>query len=209
MRYVPERCAIVEFGRRLYKRGLIAGPEGNLTVRVADGFLCTPSGASKGFLSADRVLLVSDQGRVIEGEGRPTSELSMHLAIYRARPDVGAIVHAHPPHALAFALTAEAFPEGVLSEVEVLLGPVAVVPYALPGSEELGRLVASSMPPPTSTALLQSHGAVTLGTSLEDAWKRMEVLEAACRGIWLAQQLGDVRKLPPDAVARLRQQYTF
>ncbi len=209
MRFVRERLEIVAICQRLYNRQLIAGPEGNVSVRVGDLVLCTPSGKCKGFLSAADLVVVDLAGGVVEGHERPTSELSMHLALYRARQDVAAIVHAHPPFATAFALTGTGLPDGLLSEVELFLGPVVRVPYRLPGSTALAEQVRRCMPAPVSTALLQNHGAVTLGPTLERAWQRMEVLEAACRAIWYALPLNKPKTLPKSAIASLRRRYTF
>ncbi len=203
MRYVRERNEIVAVCRRLYERHLISGPEGNVSVRVDESVLTTPSGRCKGYLSAADVVLVDLQGRVIEGQERATSELPMHLAIYDARPDVRAVVHAHPPSVLAISLSREPLPERALAESIVLLGPVPRVPFELPGSRELGHKVAAALGPSSTVAILENHGAVAVGRTLEEAWMRMETLAAVCQAIWMARLLGKVHELPDDAVARL------
>jgi len=207
MQYIAERCLITEICRRLYEKDLIRGPEGNVSVRVdADRILATPSGQCKGFVSAGELVLVDLEGQVLEGHRPPSSELPMHLALYRARADVRAVVHAHPPAVLAYSLSRQPLPEKLLPETVLLLGQIARVPPHLPGSDALAQAVAEALRAPQSTALLENHGAVTVGHSLEEAWQRMEVFEAACRAAWMATQLGPLHPLPKPILEALRPQ---
>ncbi len=203
MEFIRERCEIVEICRRLYDRGLISGPEGNVSVRLAAAILTTPAGCCKGFLSAADVVAVDDQGRPVGGSGRPTSELPMHLAIYRARDDVGAIVHAHPPAVVALSLARKSIPRHALAESIAVLGEVARVEFELPGSAELGSRVAEALGPAGRAAILEHHGAVTVGRTLQEAWLRMETLAAVCQTIWMAHAVGEIHELPQAAVQRL------
>jgi len=195
------RSAIVEVGRRLYARGLIAGSEGNVSVRCGDGLLVTPGGACKGFLTPGDVVATDLEGRPRDG-GRATSEILMHAAVYRRRADVAAVVHAHPPVATGFAVAGLALDRPVLAEPVVILGPVPVVPFGIPSSADLAAEVAAA----TGAAhalLLANHGALTVGETLERAWERMEVLEQYARITLVARALGGEREIGREGVAAL------
>lgn len=189
--------------RQLAARGLIAGQDGNLSVRLgADRYLVTPAGQIKALVGAADMVEVDGSGRVRRGRRKPTSELDLHLRILRRRPDVGAVVHAHPPAATGFAVAGEGFETFVLPELIFLIGRVPVVPYATPGTPELGERVEPYLDG-HDAFLLANHGAVTLGPTLDAAWIRMESLEHAARIILAARLLGRVTELTPSAVAAL------
>ncbi len=195
--------AIVVAGARLVAAGLIAGKDGNISVRLdADLFLVTPAGVGKGRMIEGDLIRVDLNGRVVSSVGRPSTELAVHLAIYRARPDVMAVVHAHPPTATGFALAGEDFMAPLLPEIILGLGGVPLVPYAIPGSEALAtnveRIVRTH-----DALLLANHGAVTLGSTLELALERMEILEHAARIILTARLLGRVNQLTPEQLQAL------
>lgn len=193
-------CAV---GRRLMERGLIAGAEGNIAVRLdADRVLVTPAGRAKGALAADDLVEVDLAGRRVRGAGRASSELDMHLTILRARPDVRAVVHAHPPTATGMALAGQVPDGGVLPEVIVSLGSVPIVPYGQPGSPELAERLRPYLAG-HDALLLANHGAVTMGPTLDAAHFRMESLEQAARIVLVARLLGRVEALAPEDVARL------
>ena len=201
------RREIVEIGRRVYDRFFIAANDGNISARLDldDGaMLVTPTGVSKGFMTSGDILKVSLEGEVLAAsEGRRlTSETPMHLAIYRARADVGAVLHTHAPAATAFALTGVRLDEPMLPEVIVFTGPVAMVPYALPGSEELPRAMAPFLAG-HDVFLLGNHGVVTLGRTLEEAYFQTERLELFARIQLAALALGPASVLPPKEVAKL------
>ncbi len=199
-----EREALVRVCHALAARGLIAGQDGNVSVRIAAGrLLVTPAGFAKGWLDPDDLVETSLDGAVLAGRHRPSSELGLHLAAYRARSDARAVVHAHPVTATAFALVGETIPDGVLAELMLTVGPVALVPYAQPGTEELGKLASSAFL--THDALLLAHhGAVTLGRTLDEAHFSMESLEHGARMIQLARHLGGVVTLDAAACEALR-----
>lgn len=187
---------ICEVGRRLWARSLVAANDGNISVRLRDGrILCTPSGVSKGFLGDDDWVITDARGEKWGGRQNPSSELKMHVAIYGARPQVGAVVHAHPPHATAFAVAGLAVPERVLPEIDVLLGRVAQVPYIAPGTQELADAVGAEAASGANAILLGNHGATTCGVGLEEAWLRMESLDQCCRILLNARGLGDWRRM--------------
>ena len=195
---------IVLVCRRLYERGLVAGPDGNVSVRQEDGsILVTPSGLSKVDVTPDDLVVVTLDGRVREGRHAPSSELRMHLRIYQRRPDVDAVVHAHPPAATGFAVAGEAFVAPVLPEVILQLGEVPLVPYATPGSDAL----ADAFEPFLASHdgfLMANHGATTVAPTLTTALQRMESLEHAARILLAARALGRVNELSAADVRSLR-----
>jgi L-fuculose-phosphate aldolase len=204
----PEReaagVAIVRVCRRLYERGLVAGPDGNVSVRLGDGsILVTPSGMSKVDVTVDDLVRVSGDGEVLDGRRAPSSELRMHLRIYARRRDVLAVVHAHPPTATGFAVAGESFVAPVLPEVILQMGEVPIVSYATPGSAAL----ADSFEPYLDghdAFLMANHGATTVGATIELAHQRMESLEHAARIVLTARLLGNVNELSAADVEALR-----
>lgn len=198
------REAIVLVCRRLYDRGLVAGPDGNVSVRRDDGtVLVTPTGLSKVDVTPDDLVVVSLEGRVREGRRAPSSELRMHLRIYQRRPDVRAVVHAHPPAATGFAVAGEAFVAPVLPEVILQLGEVPLVPYATPGSDALADAFEPFLAKHDGF-LMANHGATTIAPSLATAHQRMESLEHAARILLAARALGRVNELSAADVRSLR-----
>lgn len=203
------RRQVVTVCRRLYDRGLIAGSDGNVSVRVdsrggGSGLLITPAGVSKVDVGVDDLVEVSLEGpRSARSRGsRPSTELAMHVRLYRRRSDVGAVVHAHPPFATAFAAAGATVPADALPEMVYQLGNIAYVPFVVPGSEAF----ADAMEPYISAHdvfLFANHGATTVGRTLSAAHQRMESLEHGARIVWLAQSLGGARSLPGNAVAEL------
>lgn len=189
--------------RRLAERGLIAGRDGNLSVRLArDRVLVTPSGLVKSELTPGDMVAVDLAGRRQRGRRNPTSELDLHLRLLAARPDAGAVVHAHPPTATGFAVAGEGIEALVLPELVLQVGRVPLVPYGTPGTPELGDRVAP-FAAIYDALLLANHGAVTLGPTLDAAWIRMETLEHAARILFAARQMGRVVELDHDAAAAL------
>jgi len=190
---------------RLYDRGLIAGQDGNVSVRLQSGhILVTPSGLSKVDVTPEALVELTGEGKqVTEGLGA-SSEVGMHLRIYRDRPDVRAIVHAHPPVATAFGVAGRDFMDAVLPEVIFHLGRVPLVPFALPGTPALGDAMAPYLAR-HDAFLLASHGATTVGPTLRLAHQRMESLEHAARILHAASQIGSVTPLRAEDIAALRE----
>lgn len=196
--------------QRLHARGLLAGAEGNLSVRLQNGdLLVTPSGFDKGTVQASQMLRLHADGALChEGTtacansdgnsgdctGRPSSELQMHVACYAARPDVRAVVHAHPPVATGFATAGRTLPANVLPEVPVVVGPIALVPYGRPGTPALAAAMAPFLDG-HEVFLLANHGVTAVGISLADALQRMESVEQAARILFVAQSLGGANTL--------------
>jgi L-fuculose-phosphate aldolase len=196
---------LVEIGRRVWTRGYVAANDGNFSVRLSENrILTTPTGVSKGFMSTEMIVKVDAQGKVIEGSHRykPSSELPMHLEVYRQRPDVQAVVHAHPPYATSFAVAGIPLDRCVLPEAVLTLGAVPVAPFALPSTEEV-PLSIRELIRETDIILLENHGALTVGPDLQSAYFKMETLEHAAHIIWNALQLGKVNELSAENRDRL------
>ncbi|HET7294778.1 MAG TPA: class II aldolase/adducin family protein [Vicinamibacteria bacterium] len=196
------RAAVLEVCRRLHAEGLITATEGNVSARDGDTILITAGGLRKGELTPEGVLRCDLSGRLLEGAARPSSELPLHLEVYAARADVGAIVHAHPPYATAFAVAGVALDQPLLAEAVLLLGPVPIVPYEAPSTDALARAV-SRAAKSAEALLLANHGAVAFGDDLPRALERMETLEHLARVSLLARLVGGARPLPREEVEAL------
>ena len=177
MRDARIRKEIVEIGRRMYARGLVASFDGNISVRTTDGRIwTTPTGVPKGFLTPKDLVCVDRDGNRLAGKRSPSSELKMHLRVYQENPAVFAVVHAHPPVATSYAIAGYRLDRAILAEPTVTLGIVPVAPYATPGSQEVPDSIAPYCR--TSNAvLLANHGALTWGSDLLEAYGRMESVE--------------------------------
>ena len=196
--------AICGIGRRLDARGFVAGNEGNVSVRIGeDRVLCTPTLQAKGTLRPEDLVVIDMRGEHISGTKRRSSEALLHLAIYTARPDVRAVVHCHPPHATAFALTHTPVPRGITPEVEVFLGDVELTPYETPGTEAFAQSVVPYVDR-ANALILANHGTVSYAAQLEHAFWFTEILDAYCRTVILAQQLGPLQPLPADKLAAVQ-----
>ncbi|HET7826576.1 MAG TPA: class II aldolase/adducin family protein [Anaeromyxobacter sp.] len=194
---------MVDACRRLHDRDLIGAAEGNVSVRIGgERFLVTPSGANKARLSPADLVVVDGEGRVARGRGRASTELRMHLAVYAARPDANAVVHAHPIAAVAFTVAGLPPPNDLVPEAAVTLGTIAVAPFATPGTAEvpasLGPFLAGH-----DVVLLERHGALAIGRTLAEALDRMETLERVARVALAARLLGRCEPLPPAAVEKV------
>jgi L-fuculose-phosphate aldolase len=183
---------ICEIGRRLYNRGFAAANDGNITIRLNEKeVLCTPTMVSKGFMKPEDVCKVDYEGRQLAGSRKRTSEVLLHLAVYKSRADVHGVVHCHPPHATAFAVAREPIPQGVLPEVEVFLGQVPMAEYETPGSQKFADTVLPHVKN-CNTIILANHGTVAFGPTLESAYFNTEIIDAYCRILILARQVGKV-----------------
>lgn len=192
--------------RQLAAQGLIAGQDGNLSVRLGpDRVLVTPRGLIKALVRPADMVEVDMRGRRRRGRRNPTSELDLHLRILARRPDIGAVVHAHPPVATGYAVAGQRLQIFVLPELILQCGEVPLVPYGAPGTPELADQLEPHLAGHDAW-LLANHGAVTVGATLDAAWIRMESLEHAARIMFVAQGLGRVNELGTKAVARLRRE---
>ncbi|HEX3358022.1 MAG TPA: class II aldolase/adducin family protein [Tepidisphaeraceae bacterium] len=213
MAYIPNNAPRVsefrlkeqmcDVGRRIWLKGFCAGNEGNHSYRLGeDRILCTPSLISKGNLKPDDMCVVDMKGKQISGKRKRTSEILLHLAIYSERPDVKAVIHSHPPHATAFAVAGVDLPTCIHPEAEVFLGPVKTAKYVTPGDTRLGESIKPFIKE-SNTILLGNHGVVCYGPDLEDAYYKLEIVDAYSRILLLTKQLGSIRPLEGDEMKEL------
>ncbi|MBT9330331.1 class II aldolase/adducin family protein [Acidipila sp. 4G-K13] len=197
------RREIVLFSKLLYRQGCMPGTSGNLSVRLdAERLLITPTGVSKFLLKAADLVVVDFDGRQISGSRKVTSELNMHLAIYRHRDDVQAVVHSHPPYATAFACAGRGLEEMLCQEAVMTLGVVPLAGYATTGTGDVAASLVSYIPH-YDAVLLANHGAVSYGCSLPDAFQKMETVEHLAHVAFVANQLGTPRALKEEQIEQL------
>jgi len=186
---------ICEIGRRLYAKGFAAANDGNITYRLSENeVLCTPTMICKGFMTPEDICTVDMEGKQLAGRRKRTSEVLLHLAIMKERPDVKSCVHCHPPHATAFAIAREPIPQCVLPEVEVFLGETPITVYETPGGDAFANTVLPFVKK-TNVIILANHGTISYGESVERAYWWTEILDAYCRMLMLAKDLGKVTYL--------------
>lgn len=193
---------IIDIGKRIWTRGYVAANDGNISVKIdANEFLTTATGISKGFMTKEMILHVNEDGELLEDdpEYKPSSELKMHLEVYKMREDIGSVVHAHPPFATSFAVANQDLDQYILPEAVITLGSVPVAEYATPSTMEIPESIKPYITK-TDAVLLQNHGALTLGTDLETAYFRMEILEHYAQILYRAKQLGNVNALSQEQI---------
>ena len=194
---------IVEVGRRLYARGYTASNDGNISVRLdPERLIMTPRSVCKGFMTTAMMCITDLDGRKLAGERDPSSEMQMHLEVYRQRPDVQAVVHAHPPIATGFAVAGIPLDRAVLAEVVTTLGSVPIAEYATPSTRELPEAVRKYVKAHDGI-LLANHGALTLGADVFAAYFKMETIEHFAKISLVARMLGGERLLSREEVSRL------
>jgi L-fuculose-phosphate aldolase len=181
---------MVDIGRRMWEKDYTDGNGGNITVRVGDGLvLCTPTLISKGFMSVEDMALIDLDGKQLAGSRKRTSEAMTHLAIMKRQPAAKACVHAHPPHATAYAVARVRPPTCLIPEAEVFLGKIGYAEYQTPGTPENAKVVGDAAVD-NQCVLMENHGVITWGKDVEDAYWKMENADAYCKTIWVASQLG-------------------
>ncbi|MBI2505177.1 MAG: class II aldolase/adducin family protein [Candidatus Latescibacteria bacterium] len=197
------RREICEVGRRIYQRGFVAANDGNISVRISeDRVLCTPTGVSKGFISEDMLCICDLEGRQVAGHLKISSEIRMHLEIYKLRSDIHSVVHAHPPTATGFAVAGIDLTQCVLPEVIVSLGGIPLAAYGTPGGPEIFEPMRPLLKE-YDAVLMANHGVVTLGRDAMDAHFKLETVEHFARIALVAHQLGTVKTLDPTQVSEL------
>lgn len=197
------RREICEVGRRVYQRGYVAANDGNISVRMQDDrILCTPTGVSKGFITEDMLAICDLDGQQVAGTMRISSEIRMHLEIYKLRPDIYSVVHAHPPTATGFAVAGIELTQCVLPEVIVSLGGVPLADYGTPGGPDIVEPMKPLLKD-YDAILMANHGAVTLGKDVMDAHFKMETVEHFAKIALVAHQLGQVKTLSDGHVNEL------
>ena len=196
------RREIVRVGKLMYERGYVVSSDGNVSVRLDDGrIVATPTQVSKGRMDEQMLAVTDIDGKPLT-EQRPSSELAMHLLIYREREDVRAVCHAHPPHGSAFAVAGLAIDQPILSEVILTLGCVPLAEYGTPSTDELTDAMLPFVKH-HNALLMANHGAVAYGPDLWQAFDRLETLEHTAKIAILARALGGARNLPPDSIEKL------
>ena len=205
MTYEAERELICRVGRLLYDRGYAAANDGNLSVRLGeDRLLVTPSGVSKGRMTPDMLLVTDLEGRVVEGDRHPSSEVKMHLVVYRRRPDAGAVVHAHPPVSTAFAVCRRGLEVPYVAELAAGLGAVPCTPsFAMLSTDQVPESIAPYLTD-HNAVLLANHGALAWGADLWEAFDRLETVEHTAKIVLNAETLGGGVPLTAEEVSRLQ-----
>ena len=203
MKYRKEREAVASTMRRLYRQGLTTCSGGNISFRTADGIiLITPSALDKGIINSRQIAMMTLDGENYTPGLKPSIETDMHLKIMKNRPDIRAVVHAHPLHAsLLTAAEEEKIPTNILAEARFLLGETVFVPYALMGTADLGSLAAEAAAKGAAALMLENHGVLTVGNTLLQAFDRMEVLEAAAAMYVKARPSLPLRPICPEKLS--------
>ena len=194
-----------EIGKRVYNRGMVAANDGNFSVKLNDNeFLCTPTGVSKGFMTPEYICKVDAQGKVIQANKgfRPSSEIKMHMRVYKERPDVKAVVHAHPLYATSFAIAGIPLTQPIMPEAVISLGCVPIAEYGTPSTMEIPDAVSKYLQY-FDAVLLENHGALAYSDSLLNAYYKMESLEFYARLLYQSKMLGGPKELTPSQVERL------
>lgn len=196
------RRQIVEVGRLMYERSYVVSSDGNVSVRLDDDrVVATPTMTCKGRMTEDSLAVTDLEGKALS-DRRASSELAMHLLIYRERPEIRAVCHAHPPHGTAFAVAGLAIDQPILSEVILTLGCVPLAGYGTPSTDELSAAM-QPLIKHHNALLMANHGAVAYGSDLWQAFDRLETLEHTAKIAILSRALGGSKNLPPDAIEKL------
>ena len=196
---------ICEIGKRIYNKGMVASNDGNISVKISDNeFLCTPTGVSKGFMTPDYICKVDKDGKVLQANGnfKPSSEIKMHMRVYKERPDVNSVVHAHPMYATGFAIAGIPLTQPIMPEAVISLGCVPIAEYGTPSTEEIPDAVSKYLQY-YDAVLLENHGALAYSDSLLAAYHKMESVEFYAQLLFISKQLGGPKELSDAQVQRL------
>ena len=196
---------ICDIGKRIYNRGMVAANDGNISVKLSDNeFLCTPTGVSKGFMTPDYICKIDAEGNILQANKgfKPSSEIKMHLRVYKHRPDVKAVVHAHPIFATSFAIAGIPLTQPIMPEAVIALGCVPIAEYGRPSTEEIPDAVEKYLQY-YDAVLLESHGALTYSDSLLAAYHKMESVEFYAELLYKARQLGGPKEFTKEQVEQL------
>ena len=196
---------ICEIGQRIYNKGMVAANDGNISVKISENeFLCTPTGVSKGFMTPEFICKVDRNGKVIQANKgfKPSSEIKMHMRVYKERPDVNSVVHAHPMYATSFAIAGIPLTEPIMPEAVIALGCVPIAEYGTPSTEEIPDAV-SKYVQHYDAVRLENHGALSYSDSLINAYYKMESLEFYAQLLYQSRLLGGPKRLSDAQVQRL------
>ncbi len=194
-----------EIGKRVYNRGMVAANDGNFSVRISENeVLCTPTGVSKGFMTPEYICKVDLDGNVLQANKgfRPSSEIKMHLRVYKERPDVKSVVHAHPLYATTFAIAGIPLTQPIMPEAVIALGCVPIAKYGTPSTVEIPDAVSEHLQY-FDAVLLENHGALAYSDTLLNAYHKMESLEFYARLLWQTMQIGGPQELDKEQVEKL------
>ncbi|HBE01067.1 MAG TPA: class II aldolase family protein [Spirochaetia bacterium] len=199
------RKEVVEVCHLLYKKGFIAAYDGNVSALINhDRILATPSGVCKGFITEEDLIVINSRGEKISGPGKPTSENVLHTLAYQLRNDLGAVVHAHAPMAIAFSIAGISLTEAILPEIVFTIGSIPTAPYATPTTAEVAESVRALLPK-HDAIILAKHGTLTVGKSPLDAYFKVEKIEHTAHVIYCARGLGNVSRLADEEIQKLQQ----
>lgn len=196
---------ICEIGKRIYNKGMVASNDGNISVKLNDNeFLCTPTGVSKGFMTPEYICKVDANGKVLQANAgfKPSSEIKMHMRVYKERPDVNSVVHAHPLYATSFAIAGIPLTEPIMPEAVIALGCVPIAEYGTPSTEEIPDAVSKYLQH-YDAVLLANHGALSFSDSLLSAYHKMESVEFYAQLLYQSKMLGGPKQLSDSQVQRL------
>lgn len=196
---------ICEVGRRIYNRGMVAANDGNISVKLSENeYLCTPTGVSKGFMTPEFICKVDKEGKVISANAgfKPSSEIKMHMRVYKERPDVQSVVHAHPMYATSFAIAGIPLTQPIMPEAVIALGCVPIAKYGTPSTMEIPDAISEYLQY-FDAVLLENHGALTYSDSLMNAYMKMESLEFYAQLLFLSKQIGGPQELNEEQVQKL------
>jgi len=197
------RRAICEIGKLCYSRFYIVGADGNISCRLGDGtILITPAGAMKGFLEPQHLAHIDMRGAVVDAGPSASTERGIHITCYEERPEMKAVVHAHPPHAVAMTIAGIDLQAPFIPEIIVTIGGIPTANFGTPGTPELAESIRKIVKC-SDTVVMTNHGSVTLGTNLLDAYKKLDMVEHTAKILWLAHTVGHAKPLPPEYVAKL------
>lgn len=197
------RRDISSFGKKVYNKGFAAASDGNISVRVMeDRLMITPGGSCLGLLNINDLSYLDLNGNLLAGGQQPSSELLVHLEVYRRRKDINAVIHAHPITATAFSIAGEQISADILPEIKIIFGNIPTADYATPGTKEAAEAV-SSLIKDHDIIVMDHHGVLSLGISLEDAYFKLEKLEHYASTLLAAKNLGRIEPLGPDEIKKL------
>ena len=205
MKYQEVREQICDVCHKMWQLGWVAANDGNVSVKLDDGtFMATPTGISKSFITPEKLVIIDSTGKVLEGEPgyKPSSEIKMHLRCYAERPDVGAVVHAHPPTATGYAVAGKSPDEYSMIETVIAIGSIPLTPYGTPSTDEVPNAIAPYLAE-HDVMLLKNHGALTVGCDLITAYYRMETLELYAKISLTAHLLGGAQEISRDKIDTL------
>jgi len=197
------RADIIEICKRVYRNGWVAANDGNISIKMdADTVLCTPTGMSKGYLTPDQLIKVDMSGNKIEGELNPSSEVKVHIDVYKNKENINSVVHAHPPYATGFAVAGLALDQCIIPEIIVSLGSIPLAKYGTPSTFEIPEHVREYLKD-HNVFLLENHGALSIGEDVYQAYYRMESLELFAKINLIARLIGNVNVLNEEEVRKI------